>query len=185
MPRAASASAALTYYVDTANQQIIFNGSWSGGTPNSSNYVDWEIRNLSVEGSSSAVNPLSGSVQDTGGTASNSLIFFGAAVGQQPGQGVDLLFDIIFNDHDGSASTLTIDNLVFSYSSFAQEARDYISQLPTLQTAMTLSDGTGYSDITYAAIPEPAHVGLLLGCGISALLIRRRMKNRKETTASR
>lgn len=180
---ATTASAALTYRVDTSSQQIIFNGSWLGGVPHDASYVDWEIRTLSGPSySSSTVNSISGSAFDTEGTTFASGLLFGASVGQNTGDGVDLIFDILFTEHSGLPGVLTIDNLTFSYSSFNAEVRSFINQLPTLQTTMTLDNGTGYGDIVYA-IPEPAYLSLLLGGFVAALLIGRRVKRASRLAA--
>lgn len=182
-----SASAALTYHVDSASQQIIFNGIWNGGTPsgNPTNgwSVDWGINTLSGPAyHSQANNPVSGTAFDSEGTV--ALLYFGSETGQNPGQGVNLLFDIIFSAHSQLPGTLTVNDLTFSYSNFDQETRNFINQLPTLQTAMTLGSGSGYGDITYAtAVPEASHIGLLLGGAVSALLIRRRVKKTAQATA--
>lgn len=179
---AISAHATLTYWVDTANQQITFNGSAVGG-PNNNDYSVWEVYNL-PNGSSSlseSIGSISGSVTDSGGTTSNSLWFFGVSTATDSSEErVDLLFEIVFDSRSDETSTLVVDNLVFSYSSFDSRAKSYISSLVTEQTPLLLTDGHGYGSVTYGSpIPEASHFALLLGGAVALLLVRRRIKSRK------
>lgn len=172
---AISAHATLTYWVDTANQQITFNGSAAGVPADNGSLLSWDIVNLNPSDGGSPAQFISGSVTDSIRGEADLLSFYA-----EPG--VNLIFTVVFDSVDPSSGMLTIDNLVFSYANLNEPARSYISSLVTAQTPMELFYGSDYGNITYGApIPEVSHFALLLACGTVGLLVRRRIKGKKTT----
>ncbi|WOO43202.1 hypothetical protein [Rubellicoccus peritrichatus] len=171
------ANAVINYSIDTTNKLFILNGMATGaplGLPGF-NPVSWQLDDTigGVSRDQDSQNSFTGTADSSANTIAS--VSFSASEGETSGNLIEFAF--VFDN--ASSTTLTLSNMTFDYSGFSASNIAAIDALASSQEALPLDRGTGFGNITYSPIPEPAHYAGAFAIGLLALALARRVIYKK------
>ncbi|WOO43201.1 hypothetical protein [Rubellicoccus peritrichatus] len=170
------ANAALNYSVDTTNKLFILDGS-ATGTPfdlAGTGALAWGVDD--IVGSDIDID-FQSSFTGTADSSSSTITTVGFRAEQGLASGRSIAFSLALDN--ASSTTITLSNVTFDYSGFNATNIASIDALASSQETLLLMPGTGFGNITYSPIPEPAYYASAFALGLLALAHARRVINKK------